>query len=268
MGGLQKSHFEFTNIQWLEGVNLNYFSFARPTYMGSFGVSVTAMTSGDIEMTTTQMPDGTGDYYSATSYALSVGYARQMTDFFSFGLSAKYISERISEEVATGVAFDFGTMLHTGYRNLRIGMNIANLGPSMRFEGPELNFNYDPSPGNEGYDQAQAVREVEPYDLPLTFRLGVAYDLNYAENGRLTLTAEARDPADNEQQASIGTEMAFNEQFFLRAGWKFNYVEEGLTLGGGLSLALWENTDFDFNYAWADFGRLESVHRFSLGFEF
>ncbi len=268
LGRLQKSYLEFTNIQWLDGVSLNYFSFARPTYLGTFGVSVTAMMSGDIEVTTTERPDGTGEFYSANSYALSVGYARQMTDFFSVGLAAKYVSEKISEEQASGIAFDFGTILYTGFRDLRIGMNIANLGPSLRFDGPELNFNYDPDPSNAAYDQAKGVYAVEDYNLPLMFRIGVAYDIHYGENARLTLAAETRDPSDNEQQASIGSELAFNEHFFARAGWKFNYAEEGLTLGAGINLAVWENTDFAFNYAWADFGRLESAHRFSLGFRF
>lgn len=268
LGMLQKSHLEFTNIQWIDGVNVNYFSYARPSNLGSFGVSVTAMTSGDIEVTTTEQQEGTGEFYSANSYSFAVGYARQMTDFFSVGISAKYVTEKISEESASGVAFDFGTMLRTGYRNLRIGMNIANLGPSMRFEGPELNFNYSPEPSNPAYDHDKGVRAVEEYDLPLLFRIGAAYDVHYGSNGRLTLAAEACDPADNDQRASLGSELAFDEHFFLRAGWKFNYAEEGLSLGAGMNLAVWENTDFAFNYAWADFGRLSSVHRFSLGFTF
>jgi hypothetical protein len=117
-------------------------------------------------------------------------------------------------------------------------------------------------------DDAKAVRSVESYDLPLLFRIGVAYDIDYGSNNRFTFTVEARDPADNEQQASLGGELAFNEQFFVRAGWKINYAEEGVALGGGLHLPLWEQTEMRVDYAWGDFGRLASVHRFSIGFRF
>lgn len=268
LGWLQDSHLEFTNIQWVEGVNLNYVSYAKPTDFGSLAASVTAMTSGNIEVTTVDRPDGTGDFYSTSSYAITLGYAKRMTDFFAVGVSAKWVTERISEETSRGIAFDFGTLLYPGYNNLRIGMNISNLGPELKFSGPELNFNYDPAPDNSSYDPASATYSVEAYDLPLMFRIGVAYDIAYGANNRVTLVAEARDPADNEQQGSVGTEVAFAETFFLRGGWKFNYAEESWTVGGGVDLGIWSNTNLTLNYAYADFGQLSNVHRFSFGFRF
>lgn len=268
LASLAKSHVEFTNIGWVDGVNLNYIAYVRPTAIGSFGVSVTAMTSGNMEITTVDQPDGTGRMFSTSSYAVALGYARQMTEYFSFGLSAKYVSERISEEHASGIAFDFGTLLRPGYKNLRIGMNISNLGPQLKFGGPELNFRYNPAPDNSSYDKSEGVLSVDPYELPLIFRIGAAYDLQYSQNSRLTFSVEARDPSDARQQGSIGTEVSFYNTFFLRGGWKINYDEERLSLGGGLSVKAWQNSDLSVNYAWADFGRLETVHRFSFGFTF
>jgi hypothetical protein len=265
---LPKSSMEFTNISWLSGVDLNYFAFAKPTSFGAIGASVTALTSGDIEITTIDQPDGTGNFYSVTSYALGLGYAKQMTDFFSFGLTAKYISERISEETASGVAFDFGTLLRPGLQQLRLGINISNLGPEMKFSGPELNFNYNPEEGNGSYDDSKGVLDVDSYDLPLMFRIGAAYDVFPGEATRMTFSVEARDPSDNQQQASLGSEFAFNEMFFLRGGYKFNYDEENVALGGGVRLPVWDRSHLNVNYAWSDFGRLEDVHRFSFGLTF
>ena len=268
MGALTQAHVEFTNISYLANVNLNYVSIAKPISIGTIGASVTALSSGDMEITTVEQPDGTGRMFSTASYAISVGYARRWTEFFSFGMAAKYITERISEERSAGVAFDFGTLLYPGYRNLRVGMNISNLGPTLKLSGPELNFNYNPQEGNDSYDPAKGVLSVESYELPLVFRIGAAYDINYSTNTRVTFSVEARDPSDNVQQGSFGTEIAFYEMFFLRGGWKLNYEEEGLTLGGGCDLKVWEGTNLAVNYAYADFGRLESVHRFSVGLRF
>jgi hypothetical protein len=268
MGSISKSHLEFTNTSWIDDVTLNYIAYVRPTSVGTFGASATVLSSGDMEVTTIEQPDGTGRMFSATSYALVVGYAKQMTDFFSFGLGVKYVTERISEERASGVAFDFGTMLRPGYRNLRIGMNISNLGPQLKFSGSELNFRYNPAPDNPNYDKTKGQLSVDSYELPLVFRIGAAYDLQYSRNTRVTLAIEAHDPSDNYQQGALGAEVAFFDKFFVRGGYKINYEEENVTFGAGLNLKVWQYTDLNINYAWSDFGRLTSVQRVSIGLRF
>ena len=105
-------------------------------------------------------------------------------------------------------------------------------------------------------------------DLPLTFRLGVAYDFVNDKQNRLTTVLEAKHPNDNQQQASVGAEYSYQEKYFLRGGYKLNYEEQGLTFGGGVHAPLGDRTVLSIDYAWSDFGRLESVHRFSVGFNF
>jgi hypothetical protein len=268
MGEISKSYLEFTNTSWVADVSLNYIAYIRPTRFGAIGASATVLSSGDMEITTIDQPDGTGHTFSATSYALSLGYAKQMTDFFSVGMNVKYITERISEERASGIAFDFGTMLRPGYRNLRIGMNISNLGPQLKFSGSELNFRYNPAPDNANQDDAVGQLSVDSYELPLVFRIGAAYDLQYSHDTRMTLAVEAHDPSDNYQQGAIGAEVAFFEKVFIRGGYKINYEEENVTFGAGLNLKVWQHTDLGINYAWADFGRLSSAQRISIGLRF
>jgi len=147
-------------------------------------------------------------------------------------------------------------------------MNISNLGPEMKLEGPELDSYHNPQPGNPNYDNVKAKLSIDPYDLPLTFRVGMAYDFVNSPESKFTVSMEAKHPNDNIQQASLGGEYLWKETFSLRAGYKLNYEEEGLTLGGGMKIKAGKNTKLDINYAWADFSRLSSVHRFSLGFEF
>jgi opacity protein-like surface antigen len=266
---ISSSNLSFTNVDWVTDVQLNHVSFAKAlNEYGTFGVSLTALTMGDMEVTTVEEPEGTGETFTASSYALSLGYARKLTDRFSAGISGKYIWERISEERASGIAFDFGTLFYTGFRSLRIAMNISNLGPELKLEGPELDSYYNPQPENPNYDNVKAKLSVDPYDLPLTFRFGAAYDLIDASESKFTLSMEAKHPNDNVQQASFGGEYLWKETFSLRAGYKLNYEEEGLTLGGGMKIKTGKNTKLDISYAWADFSHLSSVHRFSLGFEF
>jgi long-subunit fatty acid transport protein len=266
---LSAVNLSLTNVDWITDVQLNHVTFGKPLGdYSAFGVSLTALSMGEMEVTTVDQPEGTGESFTASSYSLSLGYARKMTDRFSVGISGKYIWERISEERASGFAFDFGTLFYTGFKSLRIGMNIANLGPEMKMDGPELGAYYDPQPENPNYDDVKSKLAVDPYDLPLTFRFGLAYDLIESPESKLTLSVEAKHPNDNIQQASFGSEYIWKEFFSLRAGYKLNYEEEGLTFGGGVKLKAGEKTNLEINYAWADFSRLQNVHRFSLGFEF
>jgi long-subunit fatty acid transport protein len=266
---ISSSNLSLTNVDWISDVQLNHASFGKSLgEYSAFGVSITALSMGDMEMTTVELPEGTGEMFTASSYALAVGYARKFTDRFSAGMSGKYIWERISEETASGFAFDFGTLFYTGLKSLRLGMNISNLGPEMKLEGPELDAYHNPQPNNPNYDNVKAKLTVDPYDLPLTFRFGMAYDLVDSPESKFTVTMEAKHPNDNVQQASFGGEYSWRETFSLRGGYKFNYEEEGLTLGGGMKISAGKNTKLDISYAWADFSRLSSVHRFSLGFEF
>ncbi len=266
---ISSSNLSLTNVDWVSDVQLNHVSLGRSLDQNSaFGISLTALTTGDMEVTTVEEPEGTGETFTASSYALGLGYARKFTDRFSAGVIGKYIWERISEERASGFAFDFGTLFYTGYKSLRIGMNISNLGPEMKMQGPELDAFYNPQPGNQNYDNVKAKLSVDPYDLPLIFRFGIAYDLVDSPESKLTLSLEAKHPNDNVQQASFGGEYLWKETFSLRAGYKLNYEEEGLTLGGGIKVKAGETARLDISYAWADFSRLASVHRFSLGFEF
>jgi long-subunit fatty acid transport protein len=266
---LSKMNLSLTNVDWIGDVQLNYVTFGKP--LGDYaacGVSLTVLSMGQMEVTTVDEPEGTGETFTASSYSLALGYGRKLTDRFSVGITGKYIWERISEERASGFAFDFGTLFYTGFKSLRMGMNISNLGSEMKVNGPELGAYYNPQPENPNYDNVKSNLAVDPYDLPLTFRLGLAYDLIETPESKFTISVEAKHPNDNIQQASFGGEYLWKDILSLRAGYKFNYEEEGLTLGGGVKLKAGKKTNLDINYAWADFSRLQNVHRFSLGFEF
>jgi type IX secretion system protein PorV len=263
----------FTAVEWLTDINLNYVAMARQFEgVGTFGASVTVLSAGEQEITTVLEQDGTGQYYTASSYAIGVSFARQLTNRFAFGATAKYVGEKIGKVNSRGLAFDFGTMLYTGYNSLRLGMSITNMGPDLKFTGSDLKIEYDyddDSPiEDQNADRVDADLRTNPYSLPLTFRVGVAYDFELGSKSVVTLSSDFMHPNDHEQKASIGAEYEFAEKFFLRSGYKFNYDEESLAFGGGLIADIGGETQLVIDYAWQEFGRLESTQRFSIGFAF
>ena len=255
----------FTNVDWLLDIDLNYFAAARNFEgVGVFATSVTVLSAPDQEITTVEEQDGTGKYYTASSYAVGFSFARQLTHRFAFGATFKYIGEEIGDVDSRGIAFDFGTLLYTGVNSLTIGMSMTNMGPDLRFTGNSLKVPYDDGSGNP----VDAELKANEYNLPLTFRVGMAYDIEFNTESIVTLSAELTDPNDGEQRGSLGAEFGYSEQYFLRGGYKFKYDEETFALGGGLSAPIGEETRLVIDYAWQDFGRLESSQRFSIGFTF
>ena len=140
----------------------------------------------------TAKPDGTGLWFSAWDAAVSMAYSRQLYEKesgvkLSLGLNAKYIHQQIHRESATGMAVDVGTLYHTGWNSLRIGMCFSNFGPEMRFGGPDLQAgaeeagdprtaDYLPFPDTTNPARKAELETVE-FPLPSNFRLGIAYDL-------------------------------------------------------------------------------------------
>lgn len=263
---IENSSISFTNVNWFLDVDLNYFGFAHYFEdVGVFGVSAMVLSMGNQEITTFEQQEGTGQFYSASSYAIGVSFARQLTNRFSFGTTIKYVGERIHNERASSFAFDFGTLLHIGYQSLRLGMSISNMGPDLKFTGSDLDVPYQ-DVNNDGSIGAEL--KTTPYSMPMVFRMGMAYDFDFGPSNILTLAGELKHPNDNLQQASLGAEFNFNDKFFLRSGYKFNYEEETLAFGGGLNTKISESTSLEIDYAWQDFGRLSSTQRFSVGFKF
>ncbi|UCE25780.1 MAG: PorV/PorQ family protein [Candidatus Zixiibacteriota bacterium] len=264
---IENAEVSFTNVNYLLDINLNYVGFARHFEdVGVFGVSATVLSTGEQEITTLEEQDGTGEFYSATSYAVGVSYARQLNVQFAFGASLKYIGERIHNETSEGFAVDFGTLLYPGVESLRLGVAISNMGPEMTFSGSDLMVSYYED--DDATNPVSAELRTNPYELPLMFRIGAAYDMQFAPNSVITLAGELKHPNDNEQQGAVGAQLAFNEMFFIRSGYMLNYEEQGLTVGGGLDTRISQNTHLVIDYAWQDFGRLESTQRFSVGFTF
>jgi hypothetical protein len=269
LAAIENSAIGFTNVNWVLDINLNYLGYARSfENIGVFGVSAAVLSMGSQQITTFDQQDGTGSSYTATSYAVGFTYARQLTTKFAFGATVKYVGERIHQERSGGVGIDFGTMFYTGFRSLRIGMSIANMGPELKFSGPDLDIRYDPQEGQGANSPIAGSLKSTPYDLPMVFRVGMAYDLNFGPKSVLTLASELKHPSDNVEQGAIGAEFGYSNSFFLRGGYKINYDEEHFSVGGGIKTTVAGETKLLVDYSWQDLGRLQSAQRFSVGFTF
>jgi hypothetical protein len=269
---LNKFSISATHTRWFADITHGALQLAVPLSGASaIGLDVVYLTSGDIEQTTLLEQDGNGIFYDVTNFSLGIAYAQILTDRFSVAIKGKYIREAIYNEEASTFAVDFGTIYKTGFKGLKIGMNLANFGGSMQMTGDDLAIlREDPITGEE----VQTNLKTETWPLPIIFRVGIALDIIGKEAGfmhndqnRITLAIDGNHPNDNRETIGFGLEYEWNELLALRMGYRNNHDVEKFTFGGGFNLIL-GGINFKINYAYADYGDLDSIQRFTAGLAF
>ncbi|NQV16915.1 PorV/PorQ family protein [bacterium] len=262
----------FVHSKWLAGTSFEYA--AAVFHMGgagTIGLSATVLDYGDLIHTTIQDPDGTGLTFGAIDMAIGITLAKSMTDRFSIGGTAKFISQQIWHEQALSLALDVGTLYKTDFRGLTLGMSISNFGLPMRMSGSDLDHYYDIAPelyGNNG--KIVSTLETEYYNLPLLFRAGINMDVMRTEIMSLIFAADALHPNNNYESVNVGLEYELMQKFYVRAGQKALFLEdteEGLTLGLGLHIPM-RGMKVRFDWGFEYFGRLKDIQNFSLALDF
>ncbi len=236
----------FSHTVWPAGIAHDFAAVVMPMPQlgGVVGVSAIGLNTGDMDERTISNPGGTGRTFAAANLAAGVTYSRRMTDRFSVGVTWKYVGEYYADVSAHSWAIDIGTLYHTAFKSLRIGMNFCNFGPDI-------------------------TMLKNPYPLPMTFRFGMAGEVIDKGTHKLTLAWEGSHPNDNLEKFQVGGEYWFNDIVALRAGYKFGAREEGerFGVGAGTKIPL-GNMIVKIDYAFSDMQALNNAHRFSLGLEF
>ncbi len=268
---LDHSEAIFTHTSWIADMSFDYAALSLPLEnFGTLGLSFTSLTMPDMIVRTVERPEGTGERFTAGSFAVAAHYARTLSDKFSIGFTAKYISETIWDMSANGFAIDVGTLFTTDFLNgMRIGASISNFGTDMKLAGRDTRTFHPIDPTKLGSNnQIPQNIEMDGWHLPLNFQFGIAVDVVKSDENRLTVAVDALHPTDNYESLNVGAEYGFQNTFFVRGGFQSLFLtdsEGGLSLGAGILTDLFgAGVKARADYAYSDFGRLNAVHIFAL----
>lgn len=274
VAALGRSSFIAERTNWVADMKLNY---AGGTVdlgnLGTLGLSLTHMEMISEEpVRTIEQPEGTGELFGASSFALGVTYAKSLTDRFSFGVTPKFIREGIWDMSANAFAVDLGILYTTPFDGLRLGASISNFGTELRMGGDNTLVLHDPEPGTGGNNNNIAAdQRTEGWDLPLLFRVGVAYPLLNTATNRLTVAVDADVPSNNYQSVNVGAEYVFMNAFSLQGGYRSLFLdgsEQSFTLGFGVQQAFLGNLLVQAGFSYADIGRLGNSTKLALALSF
>ncbi|MBK6681559.1 MAG: PorV/PorQ family protein [Ignavibacteriales bacterium] len=273
LGRLDKIDAQFTYNKWLADINYNYAVVGVPLQgIGTLALQITSLNSGEMDVRTVEQPLGTGERFSVTNFALGLGYGMMLTDRVSVGLQMTYFQESIWHSSLTGFALNIGVQYQVEVDGLTIGAALMNFGPRAKYEGRDayVNFDFDPKKYGDN-DQLPAQLRMDEWGLPTAFRVGMSYPVRFSKDYKLILTADAFHPNDNKESISLGGEFQLLDIFYVRGGYRNLFLEDlegGAVLGGGVKASISGGYVIRFDYAWADYGRLDQAHRFTFGIGF
>ncbi len=226
---------------WFANITHSFIGVAANLHeWGTVGVGVTLLTTDDIIVRTPAFPEGTGELFRASDYAFALSYARQISEDFSLGLSAKYIKSFLyNDEIkANSFAFDIGSLYDIPILRTRLGISVNHLGEDLTY----IN---------------------EQYSLPTVLRFGARTTILQEENNLVYAAFQVGRPNDSDEQYNVGFEYVFQQVISFRGGYRFNYDTEDWSGGLGVNLqTLGVLGELDYSYT--NYKFLPGTHMFSL----
>ena len=205
----------------VSGASINAFGLAlRIGEAGVLGAYVMAMGCGDLPITTEESPEpGSNGTFSPTLMNLNVAFSYSFTTSIHGGANIKVISESTDNVTASGVAIDAGIQYQTGeYDELKFGIALKNIGPSLSFNGTGLAFTTVNEAGNS---MTVAFREAE-MELPTYLNIGLSYDFLFEKwSQRLTLAGNFTSNAFLRDLFGLGFEYSLLDRFQVRAAYVY-----------------------------------------------
>ncbi len=270
---LNQNGFVVEHTEWIADLKYNFGAAAiNIGSFGTLGVSFIASDYGEMNVTTIEEPNGTGETFSVNDIAFSIAWAINLTDNFSIGFNPKVIYQSIWNMSDYAFAIDMGIIYNTPFKGITLGMAITNFGSKMNLMGTSGVVLHDPNLGSTGNNgRIPAELQTDSWDLPLGFKVGISYNAIDNEDHKLILAVDASHPNNDYESLNIGGEYVFNGIFSIRGGYKSLLLtdsEESFTIGAGFRQNLFGNININFNYSYSDFGRLSEVQKFSIGVNF
>ncbi len=295
----------------LQASQTSYLADTRYTWLGlafpfgggsrAFGFSIGSFGFSNQPVYTVEDPTGSsGEVYGVSETVIGMTYSQQFSDRFAAGLTGKFINDRLGGVSGSAFAVDFGTSFHAniGGKPIRAAFTVQNLGTSLRHNGNALNslVDRDPPEGQQPVPEEPAAASLRTKDwqLPIQFRVALAYDLMATSMSRFSLMGEFTQPNNNDPNFSFAGEYNVNlgtSGFSLAPRLSYTYQPAndlepanstsanyagfnstissgafGLGVGGGIKYR--KNPrgfGFGADYAYRSFGPLGGVNTISVG---
>ncbi len=237
---------------------------------GTIGLSIKSLSIGEIDKTTIQNPDGTGQTFQPQYTVLGVSYSKMLSDRVSVGTNVNFVSETIDLVTASGMSFDFGVTYANlaGVEGFDMAVVLKNIGPDMKFDGSGL---YTAADAGDSRGEQFYKIDAAAFSLPTTLDIGLGYSVSFDDVNAVQFAGTFSNHNFYTDQYKFGAEYNFDNLLFLRGGYNHTTeFEASETLykfyaGFGLNYDV-GGVDLMLDYAYMPTEFFSDTHNFSLGF--
>ena len=277
--------FAHTNFLAGSNTNINLGAFAsKISESDVIAISIMSMSFGDINITTTDQPEGGLGVISPKYSNFALSYAHIFSPSISGGLTVKMINQNIFNAKASGFAFDAGLRYMTGGENndkLKFGITLRNVGSPMRYSGD--GYSVLSSFGDRNDDETFTTQtRSASFELPTLLSIGLSYDFDLNEMSKIVTAFNFNANSFTRDDYSLGVRYNVKvkrAEFNAKIGYTFvkSVFDEigprataltGLSAGFSLDYMIGKDasassddkTSFGFDYAYQTSNPFNGVH--------
>ncbi len=221
---INKTELLFAQSQWLKGSGITISNFGLVQKLGEnkgvLGVNVMAMSFGDIEITTVDLPEGGIGNFSPKYMNIGISYAKAFSNSIYGGATIRIINQSLADISAQGVALDAGIQYVTGaMEQVKFGISMKNVGPRIHYSGDGISIRGFVNKSDD--NQITFEQRSEAYELPSLIKIGASYDFYFGKEHKLTAAANFTSNSFTKDQVAVGLEYGLRRILFLRAGYVY-----------------------------------------------
>ncbi|HDO27862.1 MAG TPA: PorV/PorQ family protein [Bacteroidetes bacterium] len=242
----KRTQLQFAYTDWMKGTGTNIIAFGLTQKVGeagALGLQVMSMNFGEVEITTTNSPDGGVGTYKPNLMNFSISYSKAFSNSIYAGVLVKLISESIADINGFGIALDIGIQYVTGENDqMAFGIALKNLGPKMSFSGDGLSIR-SLLPGQSTLFTTE--QRSMPFELPAQLNIGASYAFLMPAENKITLAGNFTSNSFSRDQFVLGLEYSFKEIFVIRAAYTYEngmwddiYTPQNTNVNNGLSAGI------------------------------
>ena len=287
---------QFSQYNYVADTKLNWGAVAFPFGGGAsaFGIQLGTFGFSEQPVYTVETPEGTGEVYDVSETFAAVTFAKNFSDRFSVGFTAKGVFDQLGQASGSAFAIDFGTHFHSSLsgKPIRFAFTLSNLGTKMKYDGDKIRTN---APREELPGEDPITEELQPaifrttgFSLPTVFRVGLAYDVVAGASSRVTVMGEFNQANSNKAGFGFGAELAamqlggsdfgvavrgsytatpansYDTDFFgVGVAKESDEKSQGVAFGGGINYQT-PTFSIGFDYAWKKLGLLGNTNFFTV----
>ena len=205
------------------------------------GITFTGAYQNGSPYTSVDASGNAGSSFTPTALLAGAGFGFRFTETLSAGATVRFASEKLSDKDSySAIAADI--LVSFKKDGLKAAAGVANLG----------------TPVKSGKNS---------YSLPMSVKAGVGYGVDLSGN-KLNFGADLDYFFSGGFGAAAGTEFAFKDMVFVRAGYHYGDAEKAIPSYGALGLgAKFTGAHLDLSYILAD-NPLGGTLSISLGYSF